>query len=301
MTNKPHSADVLNDLRDYWWSPEFIDLMAKRWNLTHFKSMLDVGCGIGHWGQMLAAHLPTDAKIIGIDPEATWIQNATERAQQKGLSSKTDYLLGTAENIPFPDNYFDMVSCQTVLIHLKDVSIGIKEMLRVLKPGGLLLVAEPNNLVSDLVFNNLNFKDSVDDIIDRLRFSLICERGRETLGKGNVYRGDLIPSYFYNAGLNNIQVYLSDTADYFIPPYDTPREKLTLLEADKDSKNTWDQIEQEMRSYFLAGGGSQDDFEKYWALMSKNNDRILQGFQNKTLCAPGGLVLYLISGLKPLI
>lgn len=170
--HKAHSADVLNDTRDFWWSPDFIALMAKRWKLDDVTSMLDVGCGIGHWGQMLAPHIAHGAKIAGIDPESEWVKNATDRAQKKGLASRATYQLGSAEAIPYPDDYFDMVTCQTVLVHVKDPSISLKEMLRVLKPGGLLAVAEPNNLVSQLVFNNLSFNDPIDDILE-IRFDLL--------------------------------------------------------------------------------------------------------------------------------
>src|ERR1700674_2182718 len=104
--NKPHSEAVLNDVRDYWWSPDFMAVMAKRLELQQVKSMLDVGCGIGHWGQMLATYLSPDVKISGIDPEKLWIKNAIERAQQKGLALLTTYQLGTAESIPFPNDYF---------------------------------------------------------------------------------------------------------------------------------------------------------------------------------------------------
>ena len=157
MTIKqPHSVSVLTDIRDYWYSPDFIELMAKRWELTQVETILDVGCGIGHWGQLLAPFLSSKMHMIGIDPEELWIEKATERAQQKGLASRTTYQIGTAEVIPFPDHSFDMVTCQTVLVHVKDATVALNEMLRVLKPGGLIAVAEPNNLISRLVLNNFN-------------------------------------------------------------------------------------------------------------------------------------------------
>ncbi len=299
MTKKhPHSENVLTDLRDYWYSPDFIALMAKRWELNQVKSMLDVGCGIGHWGQLIAPFLSPDMHMIGIDPEELWIVKATERAKQKGLASRATYQLGTAESIPFPDDSFDMVTCQTVLIHVKDAAISLKEMLRVLKPGGLIAVAEPNNVVSSLIFNNLTFNDSVNDIIEPARFALICERGREKLKRGNANRGDMMPFYFQEAGLKNIQVYLSDLADYFIPPYETPRERLTLLELYEYSKEGWDETRRELQELFLAGGGLLSEFEVHWKRLRKSKDQMIDGYKNKTLFSAGGLIIYLISARK---
>ncbi len=295
---KPHSENVLSDIRDYWYSSDFLALMAKRWELTQVKSMLDVGCGIGHWGQLLAPYLSPERHVTGIDPEEIWVEKAAERAQQKGLGSCSTYQIGTAEAIPFPDHYFDMVTCQTVLVHVKDTAIALNEMLRVLKPGGLIAVAEPNNLVSRLIFNNLTFNDPINEIVDSVRFELICERGREKLNKGNAFRGDMVPFYFYQARVQNIQVYLSDLADYFIPPYDSPRERITLSGLNEDSKEHWDNIKEEMQELFLAGGGLPPEFKAHWERVLKNKDRIMSGYKNKQLFSAGGLIMYLISGRK---
>ena len=69
-------------------------------------------------------------------------------------------------------------------------------MLRVLKPGGLLAVAEPNNLASSLLFNSVTFDYSIERICDRVRFQLLCERGKAALGEGNNSIGDLLAGYF---------------------------------------------------------------------------------------------------------
>ena len=62
--------------RDIWWNHDFLELMAHRWRLGDVKSVLDVGCGAGHWGQMLAAVLPKDASVIGVDHEAGFLDAA---------------------------------------------------------------------------------------------------------------------------------------------------------------------------------------------------------------------------------
>ena len=125
-----------------------------------------MGCGIGHWGQLLVSVLPQDVVITGIDQENSSLLKAQERAKQKGLSNRFHYQQGDALSIPFPDASFDMVTCQTVLIHLHDPKVGLKEMLRVLKPGGLLLAAEPNNFANRAIISNMTQNLSVDNEID---------------------------------------------------------------------------------------------------------------------------------------
>src|SRR5688500_8027060 len=76
-----HSAEHFGDTRDHWWNADFLGLMAERWKLGEVRSVLDVGCGVGHWGALLGTLLPGDARVIGVDRDATWVQRATERAE----------------------------------------------------------------------------------------------------------------------------------------------------------------------------------------------------------------------------
>jgi len=54
MAEKLHSEIYFGEVRDYWWNHDFLQLMAKRWNLETVDSVLDVGCGVGHWGRLLS-------------------------------------------------------------------------------------------------------------------------------------------------------------------------------------------------------------------------------------------------------
>jgi SAM-dependent methyltransferase len=297
MTNRnPHSDGYLTDIRDFWWNTDFVALMAKRWELEKIHSMLDVGCGVGHWGQMLLPYLSKDAKLTGIDPETQWIEAAKERALKKDLN--TQYLIGSAEKIPFPDESFDMVTCQTVLIHVKDIDIVIKEMLRILKPGGLFAVSEPNNSVSCLIFNNLNFNSPIDETLDLIRFHLTTARGKAALDEGHNDFGDLIPLSFAKASLKNIKVYLSDLADYFIPPYVTPREQAIVNATEFPSQESWDTEKVKSIRYFLASGGTEEEFARVWNAVVKKAKIKINGLKNKTYSTAGGEMLYLISGIK---
>src|SRR3989344_8725537 len=116
---KRHSEEYFGEQRDYWWNYDFLELMSKRWKLDDVHLVLDVGCGIGHWGQLLAPILPKYSKVIGIDRESDWIDKAQVRAKKLGLDKQYSYQKGTAQNLPFEDNHFDLVTCQTLLIHVK--------------------------------------------------------------------------------------------------------------------------------------------------------------------------------------
>ncbi len=124
---------------------DFLAMMGQKWRLHEVRTALDVGCGVGHWGQRLMRHTDPSATLVGIDAEAAWVAGARERAASLGLEERTRYEVAAAEALPWEDASFDMVTCQTVLMHVPDAVAVVREMVRVLRPGGLFVAAEPNN------------------------------------------------------------------------------------------------------------------------------------------------------------
>lgn len=108
--------------------------------LIRDKKILNVGCGTG--GFNVAAHRK-EAKCWGIEPDPDAIAICHLKAKIYNIPENT-FIHGTAENIPFPDNDFDIVYCFTVLEHVQNVSRSLEEMLRVLRPGGFLYIHSPH-------------------------------------------------------------------------------------------------------------------------------------------------------------
>jgi SAM-dependent methyltransferase len=96
------------------------------------RKVLDVGCGEGRFCRMLKQY---GISATGIDPTPALI--ATARARDPGGT----YLEAQAECLPFPDASFDRVVSYLSLIDIPDVQAAIPEMVRVLEPGGSLLLA----------------------------------------------------------------------------------------------------------------------------------------------------------------
>lgn len=106
--------------------------MLERVRAGDFKYALDVGCGEGRFSRMLRA---AGIQTIGIDPTEILIEEARRR------DPGGDYRLAAAEELPFPDAAFDLVISYLTLIDIPDAARAIKEMTRILKPGGRLLIA----------------------------------------------------------------------------------------------------------------------------------------------------------------
>jgi SAM-dependent methyltransferase len=260
---------------------------------------LDLGCGVGHWGRVLLPHLPADARLFGIDREPAWVKEAAARAEKAGYGARTSYRLGDAQQIPFHDGVFDLVTCQTVLIHVKDPRAVLREMMRVLKPGGLVAVAEPNNVANALSLGSTRFHQDPDRILGLVRFQMICQRGKEALGEGNNSIGDLLPGYFAEVGLTQIQVHLSDKAAALWPPY-AGREQQAVREEEIAwaERGFWIWDREETRRFFLAGGGGEGEFDAQWDAAIAASREIAAGLRAGTEHRAGGGMQYLIAGRK---
>lgn len=103
---------------------------------------LDIGCGGGIITEDLAK---ISNHVCGIDLSEASLDTARKHAEEAGLN--IDYRLAAAESLPFEDNTFDLVSCCDVLEHVDDLATVIKEVDRVLAPGGIFVYDTVNRTI----------------------------------------------------------------------------------------------------------------------------------------------------------
>ena len=296
----PHSAAFFGAVRDFWWNLDQIEVFARRVGLEDARSMLDVGSGVGHWGRLLAHVLPPDATVVGIDTEPRWVEEAAARAIGAGLGDRFSYRLAAAEELPFEDESFDLVTCQTLLMHVPDPRGAIAEMVRVTKPGGLVVASEPNNRVLTLMDTSVSAGASLDERLDLVRFYVTCEEGKIALGRGNSSVGDLVPGYFSEAGLGEIQACQSDKVSLMVPPYAGDDQQALKEACIADAqRGGWGWTREEARRYYAAGGGDPAEFDGSWERRMEEARRLAAAVEDGTYDAAGGDVLYLISGRRP--
>ena len=119
-----------------------IDLIEEllRWaKVEQPTQILDVGCGIGGSSLYLAAKYHAAATGVTLSPVQA--NRAIDRAKAAGLGDRTTFLVADALAMPFPDNSFDFVWSLESGEHMPDKQKFLQECYRVLKPGGLFLMA----------------------------------------------------------------------------------------------------------------------------------------------------------------
>jgi SAM-dependent methyltransferase len=97
--------------------------------------VVDIACGTGVLALALAECVGNDSLVTGVDPNEGMLEVARRKAP--GI----DWRLARAEDLPFADDAFDAVVSQFGLMFFEDKVAGLREMLRVLRPGGRLAVA----------------------------------------------------------------------------------------------------------------------------------------------------------------
>ena len=144
-----------------WKRPGGPELTEDLLSLGHVSgrrlSLLDVGAGDGLAMEYLAEQHP-DWSITGIDPEPG---DGPEGSIQKGY----------AENLPAEDNSFDLVLMECSLSKCKDPDKALREVRRVLKPGGRLLLSDMYSNLSEEELHGLDLPDGTGGLMGRLETS----------------------------------------------------------------------------------------------------------------------------------
>lgn len=281
--------------RDLFWNRDFLDLIARRLELTRARDVLDVGCGAGHWGRALLPHLHEDARLVGADVEESFL----ELARKAGDPRRTEYVVGRAEKLPFPDASFDLVTCQLVLIHVRDPAVALREMKRVLRPGGVLLAAEPDNRAGNLALLGGEPRPSDADLLLILELLLACDRGKLALGEGDQSLGGRLPGLLAEAGLREVVSYTNDRCITIHPPYERGDVKVWLEQelawSSQDVSILCGSRNDNLR-FFEAAGGAQERFELCWEAVRRWMALVREGIAAGTYHSGRGFVMYLAAG-----
>jgi ubiquinone/menaquinone biosynthesis C-methylase UbiE len=129
------SMEWVHPLLHKWW--------LKKLDLAQDSRVLDVGCGTG-WASRIVAKMIPNGEVVGIDFAEGMVQKAKQLTSKDKASShgNLSFKIADVEDIPYPDDYFDCAICIESFSWYPKPAAALREMKRVLKPGGKLYVAD---------------------------------------------------------------------------------------------------------------------------------------------------------------
>jgi ubiquinone/menaquinone biosynthesis C-methylase UbiE len=107
-------------------------------HLTGNERVLDVACGPGYIAEAFAR---AAREVIGVDLTAAMLAIAEARTKERGISNIT-FRIGDVQNLPFERDEFDVVVCRLALHHMQNPAQVVREMTRVCRVGGTVLVED---------------------------------------------------------------------------------------------------------------------------------------------------------------
>ncbi|HRJ30330.1 MAG TPA: bifunctional demethylmenaquinone methyltransferase/2-methoxy-6-polyprenyl-1,4-benzoquinol methylase UbiE [Cyclobacteriaceae bacterium] len=138
--NISHRYDFLNHFLslgiDRGWRKKAIKLIAP----AQPKILLDVATGTGDFAIQALSLKPE--KIIGVDISAGMLDVGRKKMDKRGITHIIEMIQADSENLPFEQNKFDAVTVAFGVRNFENLERGLKEILRVMKPGALLAVLE---------------------------------------------------------------------------------------------------------------------------------------------------------------
>lgn len=123
---------------DRYWRKKMADFVSGQENVF----LLDCATGTGDQIFSLMDHSSTVSSAVGIDFAAHMLEIAKEKTAKKSYRHKVSFRQASATAIPYPENTFDCATISFGIRNVADVPLCLSEILRVLKPGGKLLILE---------------------------------------------------------------------------------------------------------------------------------------------------------------
>jgi ubiquinone/menaquinone biosynthesis C-methylase UbiE len=224
----------------------YSDCLSLLDSLSHFKeykhrtyellelgpsdSVLDAGCGLGDDVFRMAELIVPRGFVVGLDSSAKLIDKA--KSDKRSAALPVEFLIGDLRRLPFSDQTFTRCRIDRVLQHVSEPQIVISELVRVLKPGGILLAYDNDWGTFSITSDNQR--------VTRMLENAWCD------SFANSWIGRELRGYFIRAGLWSVNIYPSvslisdlDTADQVYNLRQTVRRAIAAREISESAGHAW--------------------------------------------------------------
>ena len=259
--------------------------------------VLDVGCGTGFFSRLLASG-PERVSTVGVDLEAPFIEYARGAAARRGLD--IEFLVGDALDLPFADESFDVVASHTFLTVVPDPQRAMAEMLRVLKPGGVVASVTPLAFIPSVMSpgdwpQDCTWHEEYEDTYKRFYRLYLKLDPLKSRAKG--LKPSQLPRFFVKNALREVSTYplgncfsLSNAA---MPEAD----KLAYLDLFQESEER--KLDAFLRLPEMQEQVTQEEAERFRGLIRQKCDWQRRHVDDNSVWEWRGGVNVLVTGVKP--
>ena len=170
--------DLMNDLMSFGvhrlWKRHFIAIS----NIHPGQRVLDLAGGTGDIAALLSKRVGSTGSVVLSDINEAMLEVGRQRLEDRGIVGNIEYSLANAEKLPFADGEFDAVTIAFGLRNVTDQAAALREMYRVLKPGGRAMILE---------FSKVEF-DGLKKIYDGYSFGILPRLGKLVADDEDSYR-----------------------------------------------------------------------------------------------------------------
>jgi len=136
------SYDLMNDLMSMgvhrFWKRHFVATSG----ISSGHQVLDLAGGTGDIAALISPRVGASGRVVLSDINQSMLEVGRRRLEDRGIVSNVRYALANAESLPFPERSFDAVTIAFGLRNVTDKKLALRQILRVLKPGGSLHILE---------------------------------------------------------------------------------------------------------------------------------------------------------------
>lgn len=167
---------------------EATEALLNQLEITPDTRVLDIGSGLGGTARLVASRYA--ARVTGVDLTPTFVETATELSRMAGLGGRTDFIVGSAMDLPVGEAAFDLALLLHVGMNIADKLDLFREVRRVLAPQGMFAVYDvmrgPNGSAlrfpvpwsSQMATSFVESPELYQDVAGVAGFGLVCQRDR---------------------------------------------------------------------------------------------------------------------------
>lgn len=138
------------------------DKYAAQLALPTPAQVLEVGCGTGAMLRSLVHRNDFSGMAFGVDQSLHFIETARRFAQDENVSDRIEFRVGDAHSLDFPSATFDAVIAHTLISHVTEPTTVLREMARVVRPGGIVVIFDGDYASLTYAFSDHDFGHQMD-------------------------------------------------------------------------------------------------------------------------------------------